>query len=257
MRANRRRRGFTLVELLTVIAIIALLSAILFPVFSQVRKKGAQTVCVSNLNQLGKAILTYVQDTGGFIPTWCISHSMPTSVSNPNLPGHLTWDASIKPYMQNTEILKCSSNPNPNWKQARAYSIAHYTQKPTDGPPTTGWAHPLRGCYLDEIPAPTRTVVLFEKGAHPPTAWGDALGQNVWETTNHKETEAPPGDGASWSEDMFHFDGKNILYLDGHAKFSQSGQYPFTFKSARSDAITGDIWVAARQSAGGDWPDNE
>jgi prepilin-type processing-associated H-X9-DG protein len=56
---------------------------------------------------------------------------------------------------------------------------------------------------------------------------------------------------------MYHFDGKNFLYIDGHAKFSSGGQYPFSHKSARAGAITGDVWVAAKASQGGDWPDRQ
>lgn len=254
MRAYVRHRGFTLVELLTVIAIIALLSAILFPVFSQVRKKGAQTVCLSNLSQLGKAIQMYITDTSGFIPTWCITYNNPGSPPpNPTAAGTLTWDAVIMPYMKNSEIVKCGSNPNANGKQARAYAIAHYTQRPVGSPGASEQWYAVRGCYLDEIPAPSRTVLLFEKGMHPPTAWGDALGQNVWETHSHI--------GATdYSDAMFHFDGKNILYLDGHAKFSQSGQYPFDYKSNRTsplESIAGDVWFAGKASAGGDWPENQ
>jgi prepilin-type N-terminal cleavage/methylation domain-containing protein len=56
------RKGFTLIELLVVIAIIAILAAILFPVFAQAREKARQTVCASNLKQLGIAQQMYLQD---------------------------------------------------------------------------------------------------------------------------------------------------------------------------------------------------
>src|SRR5437762_4120123 len=67
----RRRVGFTLIELLVVIAIIAILAAILFPVFAQARSKARQATCISNLKQLGNAMLMYVQDfdeTFPFVP---------------------------------------------------------------------------------------------------------------------------------------------------------------------------------------------
>lgn len=57
-----KRRGFTLIELLVVIGIITLLAGILFPVFAKARAKARQTVCTSNLRQLGLAISVYTQD---------------------------------------------------------------------------------------------------------------------------------------------------------------------------------------------------
>ncbi len=62
------RRAFTLIELLVVIAIISVLTAILLPVFTSVRAKGRQTVCTSNLRQLGLAIALYAKDNDDIVP---------------------------------------------------------------------------------------------------------------------------------------------------------------------------------------------
>ena len=61
-RRNNSARAFTLIELLVVIAIIAILAAILFPVFAQAREKARQASCLSNLKQIGNATMMYVQD---------------------------------------------------------------------------------------------------------------------------------------------------------------------------------------------------
>lgn len=56
------RRGFTVIELLVVITIIAILAAILFPVFGRARENARRRSCLSNLKQMGLAILQYTQD---------------------------------------------------------------------------------------------------------------------------------------------------------------------------------------------------
>ena len=62
------KRGFTLIELLVVIGIIAVLAATLFPVFAAARGKARQTVCTSNLRQIGLALQMYAQDYDGMVP---------------------------------------------------------------------------------------------------------------------------------------------------------------------------------------------
>ena len=62
------RRGFTLVELLVVVAIIALLIAILLPALQKARKSANQTVCASQLRQLGMAMYMYANENRGYFP---------------------------------------------------------------------------------------------------------------------------------------------------------------------------------------------
>ncbi len=63
-----RRNAFTLIELLVVIAIIAILAAILLPVFSAAKKRGAQATCINNQRQLGLGVQIYVNDNNSIFP---------------------------------------------------------------------------------------------------------------------------------------------------------------------------------------------
>ena len=81
------RHAFTLIELLVVIAIIAILAAILFPVFANAREKAREVSCISNLRQIGTAVRMYVQDYDESFP---IFHACDTIASGATLgtPGH-------------------------------------------------------------------------------------------------------------------------------------------------------------------------
>lgn len=70
-RCSRRRsgrRGFTMIEMLTVIAIIAILAGILFPVFATVRRNVHKTTCMSNLHQIGVALKIFKDEHNGAYP---------------------------------------------------------------------------------------------------------------------------------------------------------------------------------------------
>jgi prepilin-type N-terminal cleavage/methylation domain-containing protein/prepilin-type processing-associated H-X9-DG protein len=95
---KRHRIAFTLIELLVVIAIIAILAAILFPVFAQAREKARQASCLSNLKQCSLGAMMYSQDYDEqFLP-----FGMP---SGPPSPGTwVYWQALIQPYMKNRHV---------------------------------------------------------------------------------------------------------------------------------------------------------
>ena len=80
--ADRANRGFSLTELLVVVAVIAILGAILFPVFVQARAKARQAACASNLAQIGRAGMMYVQDYDERFPS-CYSLVQPPYVVDP------------------------------------------------------------------------------------------------------------------------------------------------------------------------------
>lgn len=251
------RRGFSLIELMVVIAIIVILAGILFPVFSTVRAKARRTRCEYNLNQLGHALKLYADDYGGYLPSYSQSHpSWQNGLSDPQKndpqPGLvITWDMSIQEHLKNWDVLSCPDNPFR--RDARAFALTAYSQR-----------HVVRGGMLyflgeriEKIPNGTQVVLLFEKGQNLPGSWGDAMGENVWQSHG---SESQPG----YSEKMFHLKGKNFLYVDGHVKWFQGGQGPFANVSGNSvpppgtpTIKPGQCYYPDRKAAGGDWPDPE
>src|SRR5688572_10693085 len=97
MRSRQRRAAFTLIELLVVIAIIAILAAILFPVFAQAREKARQTACLSNQKQVGTALMMYYTDYEDTI--------VPNGLGGTG--NQQTWPDLLHPYIKNTQVFLC------------------------------------------------------------------------------------------------------------------------------------------------------
>jgi len=111
--ANRRSNSaFTLIELLVVIAIIAILAAILFPVFSQARDKATSTSVLSHCRQLGIGVSMRIPDYDEAFPT--------TAMNMMGMPPVASWLTLIQPYVKNTEIVRCPSDTSTNWNDPTA-----------------------------------------------------------------------------------------------------------------------------------------
>ena len=91
------KRAFTLIELLVVIAIIAILAAILFPVFAQAKEAAKRTACLSNMKQLGTTVQLYLGDS---------DDTFPTVYNGGGLCSHAEY-VMLYPYMKNLDIMAC------------------------------------------------------------------------------------------------------------------------------------------------------
>lgn len=103
------RRAFTLIELLVVIAIIAILAAILFPVFAQAKAAAKKTVCLSDVKQIALADVMYGTDNDDFIvPGLIPADAGAIEQSWEENPGTTAWDNAydhlLMPYMKNYQI---------------------------------------------------------------------------------------------------------------------------------------------------------
>ena len=111
------KRGFTLIELLVVITIIAILAAILFPVFARAKAAAKQTVCISNLKQIGTAMSLYMGDHDDIFP-YAVDASdkfdpaiwagQPAFAAQ--IPFMLELPDALLPYTKSKEIFHCPSD---------------------------------------------------------------------------------------------------------------------------------------------------
>jgi prepilin-type N-terminal cleavage/methylation domain-containing protein len=118
----RNRKAFTLIELLVVIAIIAILAAILFPVFAQARNAAKKTSSINNVKQMGISTFLYTADNDQCFPQSAYAATLATTGADP-VPGPLsqifTMFDAMQPYLKNIDILKSPGDDKAiNWETA-------------------------------------------------------------------------------------------------------------------------------------------
>jgi len=111
-RTSIRKRAFTLIELLVVIAIIAILAAILFPVFAQAKRAAKITVSLSNMKQLSLAARMYASDSDDVNAMTVQAIMNSSGWIDPS--NYIAWPQLIYPYTKNAQICWHGLNPMPN-----------------------------------------------------------------------------------------------------------------------------------------------
>jgi prepilin-type N-terminal cleavage/methylation domain-containing protein/prepilin-type processing-associated H-X9-DG protein len=212
---TRKRTGFTLIEILVVIAIIALLAAILFPVFARARENARRTSCASNEKQIFLGLSQYTQDYEGWYP--------PVTTAAGCASG---WVDAIQPYIKSKQLFQCPGG------QASVPSTASNQQNYNDYWLNTGAQIQNKSSFR----APAVTVLFgegsFDKGSlvgmagySPGTAClnytgcrGHGSGAAGSDTNACAAGETKlvnfPGNAAER-----HLGGTNFAFADGHVKW--------------------------------------
>lgn len=204
---RKSKNAFTLIELLVVIAIIAILAAILFPVFSRVRENARRSSCQSNLKQVGLAAAQYSQDYD--------ENVLPIRINSSSPYYYFAWSDIIQPYLKSTQVLTCPSNQeNP---QAITYNggIGGYPNKSlaslTIAAETVQFVDGVGSSLLSGTsPAVPQSPFFSVK---TPSTDGQILGRLARAGNNHTDHwHGYPNPGV-------HMDGANYLFADGHVKW--------------------------------------
>ena len=216
-----KHKAFTLIELLVVIAIIAILAAILFPVFARARENARRTSCLSNLRQLGMGIMQYVQDYDGYYPS--VSRYTWGEYGQDNSGVQSFWYTNIQPYVKSTQTLYCSSSSNSSSPQVGNYGANQLVMKVYNARNTsTGELYPY--VNIASVVSPASIYMVMDAGgfqAYPSLAWESG------ETYNYLPgmgaVGASQGSISAQYVDDFqrgrHFGGLNVAFADGHAKW--------------------------------------
>jgi prepilin-type N-terminal cleavage/methylation domain-containing protein/prepilin-type processing-associated H-X9-DG protein len=224
---SRKQRGFTLIELLVVIAIIAILAAILFPVFAKARARAQTTACMSNMKQIGNALMLYVDDYDERVMfDW------------------YEWHVDLDPYVKSGEVFQCPSSKAPKVYQ-KAFVNAEFSDR----------TH-RSGTFWTNMAAYPRIYGNYAKNEEFMANFGftrtsySGVEHNIsnWKSTSdviiiaESKAGAEDPDKGNWGENNApyiepldttwnqiwdqltsrHNGGQNCVFADGHARFERA-----------------------------------
>ena len=231
--------AFTLIELLVVIAIIAVLAAILFPVFAQAREKARAISCLSNGRQIGTALFMYIQDYDEKYPQEHPSTGNPAlddNVAQLEAEDYGSPFDKILPYVggtdsSKTQLFVCPSDPDPHGKNILE-SNGNCPGSGIPPGPLSSYvinAYYLFGATLPQIDEPAQSIYVAERRSEgKPTDFCD-IHYHPW--LGETELPARPNDTTNPSSiaSVRHTLGSNYIYTDGHAKWHrfESTRKPF------------------------------
>lgn len=252
-------RGFTLIELLVVIAIIAVLAAILFPVFARARENARRASCLSNAQQMGLAMMQYVQDYDETYPEYF--YLLPNGTPSSYLPDGLIWAGAagtariywpqlLFPYHRDFQMFWCPSS-----------SIATAS--------TTGPVAPINGQYgandnvlkasaplkMAAVNSAASTYLFMDAGTiaidqtYATTSAGDVFYIPGMGDAGGNCSSIPStyngGKNLQDCQSGRHFGGVSVAFADGHVKWQKSSVVMQEARNYTTNHSTSSAWDPA------------
>ena len=231
---SRRKGAFTLIELLVVIAIIAILAAILFPVFARARENARKTSCASNLKQMGTAWAMYTQDYDEkSFPLWDLDHPAGSG-------GWKFWGGEV---IDNAAFFGTVVRTTPNLRPGTGYMHPYIKSDAVRGCPSYSrsdqWAHEsdymgygmnasfmTNGISLAQISKPSETLLFGDSSA--------------WNSASNAMMSCPYLNSPSGIYPTIHgrhLEFANMVFTDGHVKAMRPRAAFSTYDSGITPAI--------------------
>jgi prepilin-type N-terminal cleavage/methylation domain-containing protein/prepilin-type processing-associated H-X9-DG protein len=191
--------GFTLVELLVVIALIGLLAALVTPVLQQAIARAHTAKCLSNMRQIGIAVLHYAADH---------EQRFPRSTHSAFSVGEYPWARSLAPYLGGTEqhwqqltnsVYRCPADQSGH---THSYGLNVYLEVNPDYDDYDG--RPRTWRTLSSVPDPANTILLAENRSS-----ADHIMPNFWSSPSDADYDC--------AHDR-HLGQANYVFVDGHAE---------------------------------------
>lgn len=215
------RKAFTLIELLVVIAIIAILAAILFPVFAKAKEAAKNTVALSNLKQIGTSWWMYQADADDqFSPRRVLVEG--------TRPGELSWKQLLYPYSKSIQIYYDPINPASRYPDdcSDANLRAAYGQFVLGPVMPRGYTYYDQAWFVNQdmnsksfsagqLENPSNTIAIMETKR----LWVDGGPWLNWSRSDYDPILGTVGKlGYPWGGKKWEEKAMVVIYIDGHAK---------------------------------------
>lgn len=200
--STRKPPAFTLVELLVVIAVIALLAALLLPALAGAKEKGRQTACINNVRQQALAVYMYAQDQNDLLP--------PVAYTDTN-GDDVNWPALLDPYINYVSTTHLC--PSDRSSKQSSFGLNELAFVDLTDPEPTGPRH------LAEFLSPTKTVMMGDLGTDNDlkSPRPDTLKMVAPDSDINDDKDARPV--------ARHSDRCDLGLMDGHGEHPRLGQF--------------------------------